>query len=145
MEATGDSIPQTGVYRSSCCGSDIAAPRGEQFPLCPGCGTQTSWELLTGGARATGQSGGRLGSQPQMESFVMAALADLGNPALSLRELTADQGLWLARFRLDGSPATTHYLAWHFADDLSAAEIQRRLAHKLRAELEEWKKERGAE
>jgi len=92
-----------------------------------------------------GHPGNRLVSQPQMESFVMAALADLAEPALSLSELTADQGLWLAQFRLEGSPAGMHYLAWHFAEDLSGPEIQRRLGEKLRTELKGWKKKRTAE
>jgi len=74
-----------------------------------------------------------------MEFLVMAVLAELEEPGLSLHELTEDCGLWLACFHLEGPTPVVRYLAWRFPEGLADSEIQRLLADKLKAELTDWK------
>ncbi len=42
---TGERTWQAGIYRSGCCGFEIAIGKGGTFPLCRRCGLAAAWTL----------------------------------------------------------------------------------------------------
>jgi hypothetical protein len=42
---TGDRTWQAGIYRSGCCGFEIAIGKGGTFPVCRKCGLSAGWTL----------------------------------------------------------------------------------------------------
>jgi len=43
---TGQVCPQSGIYRSTCCGVEIALSRNDRFPPCQRCDRATTWILV---------------------------------------------------------------------------------------------------
>jgi len=48
---SGQKAPQSGLYRSNCCGEETVLAVDEQVPACKQCGRKTDWELV----RANGE------------------------------------------------------------------------------------------
>jgi hypothetical protein len=42
---TGERTWQAGIYRSGCCGFEIAIGKGGTFPVCRKCGLSAGWTL----------------------------------------------------------------------------------------------------
>lgn len=43
---TGQTNQQSGVYRSACCGYEIALSKSERFPPCGKCKKAVNWNLV---------------------------------------------------------------------------------------------------
>ena len=48
---SGQKVPQSGLYRSSCCGHETVLMAEERIPICKKCGVQADWDLI----RANGE------------------------------------------------------------------------------------------
>jgi hypothetical protein len=46
MASTGQTNAQSGVYKSACCGYEIALSKGERFPPCRKCNKAATWNLV---------------------------------------------------------------------------------------------------
>lgn len=43
---TGDTCERTGIYRASCCISDLIVATGGKFDACPTCQKPTTWIMI---------------------------------------------------------------------------------------------------
>jgi hypothetical protein len=47
MPKTGNTCPQSGIYRGDCrCSKAIALRKGEAFPVCHSCRQRVHWRLI---------------------------------------------------------------------------------------------------
>ncbi len=46
MASTGQKCQQSGIYRSTCCGQEIALSKGDTFPPCQECRRAANWTLV---------------------------------------------------------------------------------------------------
>jgi hypothetical protein len=43
---SGQKTPQSGLYRTECCGQEIVLTVDEPIPACKDCGQDTDWQLI---------------------------------------------------------------------------------------------------